>query len=320
MLSAVMATVLAAALAFSSALQYPVSPAEDRTLEQTALTETAEQQNVGERVLRAARDELGYVSDQEDVFTDENGLQKPRTKYGDWFGAPYSLWCDMFVSYCVREAGLDDYPIEYSCLRHELLLKQAGYWRDWNAYIPSPGDLVFFTGTGRDDMCATHVGIVEEVIPPDGDAPGYLITIEGNVQSPSCVARLSRSFDRVLGYGTYTVGVIDEAPVNSYRNPYTYRFNRTASEPIWGVLQFIGADSSLYASVHFPDLVRLPILYPPYSVEEPDASVPDEPTAEAPEQEEAMIGEPEQEEATREEPEEPSSNTAEDPAAQDLLP
>ena len=276
-------------------------------------TEALTEESAAERVLRVAREEVGYHSEQ---VTDADGETKNVSKYGEWYDRPYAMWCDMFVSYCIREGGLSDYPIEYSCTRHELLLKEAGYWRDWNAYIPSPGDLVFFTGEGRDDMLAAHAGIVEEVLPPTEDEPARMITIEGNVLSTGSVARMTRTFDRVIGYGTYTVGRIYEDPTNDCRSPFTFRYNTAVSEPDWEVLQFIGADRSLYAYMLFPELVQLPVLFPAFDEDEPaeppvedvtDASV-EEPAEAANEQPEVPASESEPvEEPVEQPPAEPTN-------------
>ena len=95
----------------------------------------------------------------------------------------------------------------------------------------------------------SHVGLVEEVVPGEGDLPGYLVTIEGNVSDPNgpnaCVRRVIRSFDRVLGYGTYEKG-------KTYSETYSVRF------PSWRV---IDADSIYFVEYPSEEVLRFLGLY-----------------------------------------------------------
>ena len=87
----------------------------------------------------------------------KDGRKRYYTRYGAWKGTPYSDWCDSFVSFCVAYAGNESYPRESSCGRHMFLLKAAGYWREWNSYMPKAGDLVFFKSDSSKNV--NHVGI-----------------------------------------------------------------------------------------------------------------------------------------------------------------
>lgn len=209
-------------------------------------------------LITIARSQIGYRESRTDtIFHWQDGL-KGYTRYGEWFGRTYGYWCDMFVSFCLHYAGKDDYPREQSCMRHELLLKKAGLWRDWNTYIPKTGDIVFYNLNAKPDI-VSHCGIVEMVVPATTFAPARLITIEGNVYSSEAstnsVQRMIRTFDDVAGYGVYEVGPAmperSTTRCDSYANGgYTY------SAPSWDVLTFIGAAGSNYAKANFPDRFR----------------------------------------------------------------
>ncbi len=210
--------------------------------------------NIGRDVLTIARSQVGYMADQRDWVPTKEGLES-YTRYGDWYGYKYCDWCDAFVSFCTYYAGLTDYPSEMSCMRHEAKLKAAGYWRDWNEYIPSPGDIAFLT-LNSDVTFVSHVGIVEMILPATDDEPAKLVLIEGNVAmnavGPTSVCRCIRSFDEVVGYATFTKGEIKDVPLNC-RNDSKPCSMLVSSEPVWEVLTFIGATDTVYAREKFPE-------------------------------------------------------------------
>lgn len=169
-------------------------------------------------IIIIADSQVGYVSSNSRYMIPEEGARrKPYTRYGAFMDRPYCDWCDAFVSFCVYYAGLTDYPLEISCLRHELALKKSGYFREWGQYIPNPGDIVFLS-LMPESHNVTHVGIVEYIEEKSGEAP-VLHTIEGNVSVDGVnVARCVRSFDDVIGYGTYKKGIPNESPKNTWRD------------------------------------------------------------------------------------------------------
>ncbi len=212
-----------------------------------------------EDILIIARSQLGYSADSTCYVEDDAGRRKYYTRYGAWDGAMYSEWCDMFVSFCIYYAGNESYPKDSSCGRHQLRLKSAGYWREWNSYVPRKGDIVFFT-INTDKAMPNHVGLVEEVIPAEGNQPGQLITIEGNMGNPDggtpCVRRMVRSLNSVVGYGTYEQGKV-------YPEEYTARSNGYhiigedsvyfVEYPTWEALEFLGLIDSQYGAYWFPE-------------------------------------------------------------------
>ncbi len=211
--------------------------------------------NFRKDLITIARSQIGYQESRTDTIIDRDDGLKGYTRYGDWFGRPYAYWCDMFVSFCLHFSGKDDFPREQSCMRHELLLKKAGLWRDWNTYIPKTGDIVFYNLNAKPDI-VSHCGIVEMVVPATEFAPARLVTIEGNVYSSEAstntVQRMIRTFDDVAGYGVYEVGSVmperSTTRCDSYANGgYTY------SSPNWEVLVYIGANQTVYAKACFPD-------------------------------------------------------------------
>ena len=211
-------------------------------------------------ILTVARSQIGNCASKKNTKYVEGYGTKHWTLYGDFMGSPYCEWCDAFASFCAYYGGAGDYPLEISCMRHEFALKKAGYWRDWNQYIPKPGDLVFFALS--DYTNASHAGVVERVVAKRGDRKAYLVTIEGNVgvsngNGCSGVARCIRYFDDVVGYGTYEKGEVREQKLTPHPNgnpggEINDAYNQT-SVPVKEFLIFIGADQTPYYYYWFPE-------------------------------------------------------------------
>ena len=223
--------------------------------------------DIGTDVVRIAQSQVGYSADLNNIYEDPDDGPKPYTRYGEWFGWTYSAWCDMFVSFCIYYAGFENYPFEVSCIRHEKALKKNGFWREWNAYLPQQGDLVFLN-LEEDTKVATHIAIVERIVPPSDDEPAKLITIEGNLKNDegvSCVRRMERSFAQVTGYGTYTVGRL-------YPEKITHRDDRfpmvhyTYETPDREVLEFIGLGDSAYIQLYFPEKSAIDLIHSDLSI------------------------------------------------------
>jgi hypothetical protein len=121
-------------------------------------------------------------------------------------------WCAHFVAWCARQAGSPlpgdhVYPDGSNPIASVEELQRQMKLADRTgplAYVPRPGDLVFFVDRQGSDAAngagpQRHVGIVEAV--SDGDAGILLHTIEGNLAN--CVRRAVHRYDdpRIAGYG-----------------------------------------------------------------------------------------------------------------------
>ena len=88
-------------------------------------------------------------------------------------------WCATFVSACAQVWGLTKivFP-ECGCVPMIQLYKQHGRWMEDDAYVPQPGDVIFYdwqdSGVGDNVGASDHVGIVANV---DGNV---INIIEGN--------------------------------------------------------------------------------------------------------------------------------------------
>ena len=169
------------------------------------------------QLLQVASGELGYA-------------EKPdgTSKYGEWANNPSAQWCAEYLCWAVDQTDKlhgtrllkKIYPL-YSAsntglnwfLKEGRYVARTGFVTGWgsqwfrgedagmavNAYIPQPGDWVFFSYTPSGDT--THVAMVEYAA---RNAQGLteVHVLEGN--NPDRVQRAVYPLDdwRILGYGT----------------------------------------------------------------------------------------------------------------------
>ncbi|MBQ7416266.1 MAG: CHAP domain-containing protein [Oscillospiraceae bacterium] len=88
-------------------------------------------------------------------------------------------WCATFVSTISIQCGMTDIiPTECSCERQIKLFDGLGCWIEDDAYVPLPGDIIYYRLDNKDagdcTKWANHVGIVI------GTYEGKIRVIEGN--------------------------------------------------------------------------------------------------------------------------------------------
>ena len=154
-------------------------------------------------LLAVAQSQLGYCESTRNYIVNEAGKYKGYTRYGAWYGSPYGDWCAMFVSFCIRYAGIpaEAMPIEAYCPGWvEILTKWEMYGPKAN-YAPVPGDLIFFTQNGQ---TAAHVGLVFDVFEAEDqnhEMKWWVKTIEGNSGNTVRYCTYELGDERILGYG-----------------------------------------------------------------------------------------------------------------------
>ena len=114
-------------------------------------------------------------------------------------------WCSTFASAVAIKAGLTDIiPTECGCQKHIELFKKLGSWQENDAYVPSPGDYIFYdwqdSGIGDNTGAADHVGIVEKV------AGNTITVIEGNYSNSVKRRTLAVNGRYIRGYGVPKYG------------------------------------------------------------------------------------------------------------------
>lgn len=153
-------------------------------------------------VLAIAKTQLGYEESEKNYVLKEDGTHAGYTRYGAWYGGPYGDWCAMFVSFCIHYADVEEMPLNAGCIPwiQELAkveLYHAAHTEE--AYIPAPGDLVFFDWEG--DGLSDHVGLVMEIRPATDEEPAKLISIEGNSSNRVQCVTYDLDASEILGFG-----------------------------------------------------------------------------------------------------------------------
>ena len=109
-------------------------------------------------------------------------------------------WCAMFVSVVSLQCGLRGImPTECGCPGMVRLYQELGRWVENDAYVPSPGDVIFYdwqdSGDGDNAGQPDHVGIVAAC---DGQT---MTIIEGNCDNAVKTRSLAVNARFIRGYG-----------------------------------------------------------------------------------------------------------------------
>ncbi len=186
--------------------------------------------NYAEDVIAIAASQKGYSESSRNYIVDEYGNTKGYTRYGAWYGDSYGDWCAMFTSFCIRYAGLEEYPIHAYCPTWIDELTEQDLFRIPSEYIPKSGDLIFFDWD--DDGSCDHVGLVKEVADVD------VITIEGNADDQVAEKKYELLDNIIVGYGILESPQAEE-PVEEQFTPVdadAWADLISSAEPIAGAL------------------------------------------------------------------------------------
>lgn len=166
----------------------------------TGGTKTMTEQELRQKVVSIAQ---GYIGCNENDGSHKKiiDLYNSHTPLARGYKVQYTdAWCSTFVSAVAIAAGLTDIiPTECGCEKHIQLFKNLGSWQENDAYVPGPGDYIFYDwddrGSGDCTGSADHVGIVETV-------SGQTITvIEGNYSNSVKRRTLAVNARYIRGYG-----------------------------------------------------------------------------------------------------------------------
>ena len=103
--------------------------------------------NLAKDLVTIAESQIGYTESERNFQIDKEGRRNGYTRYGAWYGAPYSDWSAMFVSFCLHYAGSDTANTPYNIGANSMatLWEQIGRYELASEYTPVSGDLVFFS-------------------------------------------------------------------------------------------------------------------------------------------------------------------------------
>lgn len=122
-------------------------------------------------------------------------------------------WCACFVSAVSIKAGTTDImPTECGCGNMIALYEKLGRWEENDAYIPKPGDVIFYdwqdNGIGDNKGAPDHVGIVVSV------TGSTIKVIEGNISNAVGYRNIAMNGKFIRGFGLpdFAKGVAHSAP------------------------------------------------------------------------------------------------------------
>ncbi len=155
-----------------------------------SLSVRATYENTHNNTGNQASDIVGIASTQVGYGEGGDGY----TKYGDWYGLPYSDWCAMFVSWCANQAGVstDTFPSFALCSAGADWFMSQGRFHYAGDYQPQAGDLIFYSSWGN----IYHVGLVT------GSDDYNVYSIEGNYNEAVYNVSYPLSYGDILGYAT----------------------------------------------------------------------------------------------------------------------
>lgn len=185
------ALLIAAAVFYFMARNIPWGFARDVSAEEAALrrdlVETAEQW-LGANSIDSSHQQII------DLYNAHEPLaQNYAVRYDD-------KWCATFVSAAAIQKGITDIlPTECSCERQIELFQQMARWEENDAYVPLPGDVIYYSSNApRQGDCTTwsdHVGIVV------GTYGKYIKVIEGNYYKKVTYHYITVDAATIRGYG-----------------------------------------------------------------------------------------------------------------------
>lgn len=162
----------------------------------TADVETANdwEQYRSDSIVTVATSQIGYHESTANFSLIED-VQKGYTRYGEYYGTPYSDWDSTFVAFCLNYSNHTDYPTNIGSNALYIQLDNNGLYHTKDTYTPNSGDLVFFDNNY--DSAIDHVGIITSI-----NEDNTITVIEGDVNDEVEQNVYSRDDSRVVGYST----------------------------------------------------------------------------------------------------------------------
>ena len=158
--------------------------------------------DIRKKVVNFAKQYLGYNEwdGTHRTIIDAYNAHTPRAR--NYKVSYYDAWCATFVSFVSISLGYTDImPTECGCECMIELYKKLGRWQENDAYIPKPGDIIFYSWTDGTNYrytdltdIADHVGIVT-------DCDGWTVTvIEGNKNDSVSYQQIAVNGRYIRGY------------------------------------------------------------------------------------------------------------------------
>ena len=159
------------------------------TIEDVAITN-----DVPANLVAIAKSQVGYTESRLNFEYDDAGNRNGYTRYGEWYGTPYSKWDATFVSFCLHYSNINNVDALKSAGAESMRLawQNVSLYTSAADYVPQRGDVVF-VDTNSDGGADTVAIIL---------SPGTenLVIISGDVDNQVAITTIDID-DHILGYG-----------------------------------------------------------------------------------------------------------------------
>ena len=158
-------------------------------------------------LLAVAQSQMDYRESDRNYQVSEDDTIHGYTRYGQWHGAPYDAWNEIFVAFCLHYAEIPEEALCWSDdaakWAEQLSEKELLIAKD--IHTPIPGDLIYMTNEEQ-EICS--VGIVQElgleVDPESSDDPESQIPqvtlILGDVENHVSLVKIPLDDESIYGY------------------------------------------------------------------------------------------------------------------------
>lgn len=136
-----------------------------------------------------AESQVGYAESERNFEISADGSRRGYTRYGAWYGAPYSDWSAMFTSFCLHYSGFDsnEFPPNVGASSMARLWRDKGRFAAAGSFEPQAGNLIFFNDN--------TVGIITNIFENE------LEVVQGDYENAVCKRKLSPYDASISGYG-----------------------------------------------------------------------------------------------------------------------
>lgn len=159
------------------------------TFKKENLTDSAK-----DNLLYIASTQVGYTESTLNYQTDENGVQRGYSRYGEWYGNPYGDWSAMFVSFCLNYGNVESVEALRASGTETMHLQwtEEGLFEEAAFHTPQKGELVFLDTDSDNESEA--VGILKDY------TDGVVTAIFGDWENAVSEVALT-DVSLILGYG-----------------------------------------------------------------------------------------------------------------------
>lgn len=222
-------------------------------------------------VVAIARSQIGYTESERNFEVDSEGVRRGYTRYGAWYGAPYSDWSAMFASFCLHYAGSAKEATPYNIGANTMaqLWNELGRYVTANEYSPEHGDLIFFTDNTVGivtsisfDMMTVVMGDDEKTVKEnvvmtyDASIAGYGILVLPELLTNTGDARTAMDTGFILESCTCTN---EGLPANSHADTCAYKTQLKTiagdytAEELYGIWSLLPTDAQEYILQYLTD-------------------------------------------------------------------